>query len=62
MTLRYCDAQKMAALDGGSAFHMHPSESRLLIILLMFEVDDLSVTQVMEDIALMHAETIDTVH
>lgn len=43
MTLRYCDAQKMTALDGGAASHMHLSESRLLIILLMFVVDDLSV-------------------
>ncbi len=57
MTLRYCDAQKMAVLDGGAASHMHLSESRLLIILLMFEVDDLSVAWVMEDIALMHVET-----
>lgn len=62
MTLRYCDAQKMATSDGGAAFHMHLSESLLLIILLMFGVDDLSVARVMEDIALMHAETIDAVH
>ncbi len=62
MTLRYCDAQKMAAWDGGTASHMHLSESQLLIILLMFEVDDLRVARVMEDIALMHVETIDAVH
>lgn len=62
MTLRYCDAQKMAARDGGAVSHMHLSESRLLIILLMFEVNDLSVAQVMEDIALMHVKTIYVVH
>lgn len=57
MTLSYCDAQKMAVLDGGAVVHMHLSESRLLIIRLMFEVDDLSVPQVMEDIALIRTST-----
>lgn len=57
MTLSYCDAQKIAVLDGGAVLRMHLSESQLLIILLMFEVDDLSVPQVMEDIALIHTST-----
>lgn len=57
MTLSYCDAQKMAVLDGDAVLHADLSESRPLIILLTFEVDDLGDPQVMEDIALTHTRT-----